>query len=604
MIGADDPGASAGGRARRWRQPASLKGRMALLLGLVLIPPLIYSLFQTGSAYWAEGQEQATKAASLLDVVVAYQREVVDGARSLLDTLGKDTHLETGGTACDRALADVVEQNPVYLSVSVVDAGGIVRCGSQPAAHGISIADRGYFQELVAGRDMVVSKRLIARIGQRETIVMAEAVRRPPEGALQSAIVVALDLASFTRTMRGIDLPKGTAVHIFGAEGKIVGAELDDGAQRLGSAPMESDLRSLARSPREVAQLAGRDGVQRLFISAPIVEGALFAVVGFLAPPPWDWLDRKLLIGVLSPTIMLALAVLAIWIASDYLVNRHIRALVAATRSYGRGLGMRVPDMAGAPLELRALARSFTDMAARIEHREQELRSSLEQKDMMLREIHHRVKNNLQIVISLLRLRARTAGDGEARQVMDEVQVRIRALALVHRHLYEQPTAETVRIDVFVEELLDFLVELGTGDGRHVALCTDLAPVEVVSDQAIALALFVTEAVGNAQLHGFRGTRAEPEVRVTFTVEDDHAFLEVRDNGIGADAAQGFEPAEGMGIRLMRMLAMQLGGSCSFAYEGGTIVRLSFPLHDFHGMAFSHEGTPDPVGSLQFQENM
>ncbi len=577
---------------------------MALLLGLVLIPPLLYSIFQTGSAYWIEGKEQATKAASLLDVVVAYQRQVVEGTRSLLDTLSRDAHLQAGGAACDQALAEVVEQNPIYLSVAVVDAAGIVRCGSRPEARGISLADRGYFQELVAGGDMVVSKRLIARIGRSETIVMAEAIRPREGGTLRSAIVVALDLANFTRTMRGIPLPEGTAVHIFDAAGKVVGAELDDGAQRLGSAPTEADLQILTQSPREVVQLPGRDGVARLFISAPIVEGALFAVVGFPAPPPWDWLDRKLLMGVLSPTIMLALAVLAIWIASDYLVNRHIRALVSATRSYGRGLGMRVPDMAGAPLELRALARSFTDMAARIEHREQELRSSLEQKDMMLREIHHRVKNNLQIVISLLRLRARTATSGEARQVMDEVQVRIRALALVHRHLYEQPTAETVRIDVFVEELLDFLAELGTGDGRHVALSTGLAPIEVASDQAIALALFVTEAVGNAQLHGFRGVHADPEVRVTFSIEGDHAVLEVRDNGIGAGAGPGLEPSFGMGVRLMRMLADQLGGTCSFEQGTGTIVRLRFPLHDFARVAFSDEGTPGPVAGLPLQENV
>ncbi|MEZ5862491.1 MAG: histidine kinase dimerization/phosphoacceptor domain -containing protein, partial [Geminicoccaceae bacterium] len=392
-------------------------------------------------------------------------------------------------------------------------AAGLVRCGSEPASVGVSLADRTYFKELVAGRDMVVSERIIGRLRQRETIVLAEAVRERPGGALESAVAVGLDLTVFTRTMRGMDLPDGTALYIFDAEGTIVGTEVDASVERLGSAPSKTYLRALATSPREVVQLTSRDGVERLFVSAPVAEGALFAVVGFAAPPRWDWLDGKLLIGILSPTVMLALAVLAIWIASDYLVNRHIRKLVAATRAYGRGHGPIMPDTRGAPEELKELAGSFAEMAARIEHREQELRSSLEQKDLMLREIHHRVKNNLQIVTSLLRLRARSAASIEARRVMDEAQVRIRALALVHRHLYEQPAAESLRIDTFVEDLLDFLVELGTGDDRGITFRTDLAPVEIASSQAIALALFVTEAVGNAQLHGVPGTHRAPEVR-------------------------------------------------------------------------------------------
>ncbi|MEZ5860827.1 MAG: histidine kinase dimerization/phosphoacceptor domain -containing protein [Geminicoccaceae bacterium] len=596
MIAGDLDGDAPTGRGR-WRQPASLKGRMALLLGLVLIPPLLYSVYQTGSAYLAEAHEQERKAASLLDIVVAYQREVLDGTRNLLDTLVRDSSLQNDEASCNAALAAVAKQNPIYLSLAILDATGEIRCSSRPESVGVSLADRAYFRELAGGRDFVVSERLISRFNQRETIVVAEAVRNGVGGALESVVAVGLDLAVFTRAMRGIDLPDGTAVHIFDAEGMIVGGELADAGEKPDLAPAMADLRALATSPREVVELTSRDGVERLFVSAPVAEGALFAVVGFAAPPRWDWLDSKLLIGILSPTVMLALAVLAIWIASDYLVNRHIRKLVAATRAYGRGHGPIMPDTKGAPEELKELAGSFAEMAARIEHREQELRSSLEQKDLMLREIHHRVKNNLQIVTSLLRLRARSAASIEARRVMDEAQVRIRALALVHRHLYEQPAAESLRVDTFVEDLLDFLAALGTGDDRGIAFRTNLAPVEIASDQAIALALFVTEAVGNAQLHGFPGAHHAPEVRIDFTVEGDCATLVVADNGVGAgqgreDRAQALE---GMGLRLMRMLAGQLGGECVIEHQAGTTVRLTFPLHDFDVFESSSEGTFEPA---------
>ena len=131
MIAGDLDGDAPTGRGR-WRQPASLKGRMALLLGLVLIPPLLYSVYQTGSAYLAEAHEQERKAASLLDIVVAYQREVLDGTRNLLDTLVRDSSLQNDEASCNAALAAVAKQNPIYRSLAILDATGEIRCSSRP----------------------------------------------------------------------------------------------------------------------------------------------------------------------------------------------------------------------------------------------------------------------------------------------------------------------------------------------------------------------------------------------------------------------------------------------------------------------------------------
>jgi two-component sensor histidine kinase len=325
--------------------------------------------------------------------------------------------------------------------------------------------------------------------------------------------------------------------------------------------------------------------------------------------PRWTWLGRELVLGLLVPVLTLALAVIAIWIATDYLVNRHVQALAAAARDYaaarhaGGGGGGHAgwPALSDAPAELRDLAAVLADTTGELGAREAELEASLRHKELLLREVHHRVRNNLQVVTSLLNLRAQAAAAASpaARDALIEAQARVKALALVHRDLYEGDEPGAVELRSLLGELCALLEDTvsgrltGAAAAVDVAVRVELAPARVAVDRAVPVALFLTEALSNALRHAFPGdgsggtvsvrlVRDEAAGTAALTVEDDGIGLGSLPLGAGRVDGPGRAAAGGLGMTLMRMLAGQAGGPAPLgpAREDGTGTRvgLDFPL--------------------------
>ena len=273
---------------------------------------------------------------------------------------------------------------------------------------------------------------------------------------------------------------------------------------------------------------------------------------------------------------MLGLAMATIWIATDYLVIRHVRTLGVAARAYSRGeLDLRL-DFATAPTEFQELAHTLARMASQVRSREGELKASLAQKDLLLREVHHRVKNNLQIVTSLLNLRAQRLESPLARDAVRQAQMRIAAMTLVHRKLYETDDIQEVDLAGLLADLCGMLEEVNDTHAGDVELAVAAEPASVAPDRAIPLALLVTEAVSNAFKHAFPdGASGRIEVRLE---HDERGMrLTVADDGVGLGSPR---RPEGMGVTLMRMLAKQVGGALSVIEGKGTRLELAMPLLD------------------------
>jgi two-component sensor histidine kinase len=227
-------------------------------------------------------------------------------------------------------------------------------------------------------------------------------------------------------------------------------------------------------------------------------------------------------------------------------------------------------------------------MAQRIQEREAELTRSLEQKDVLLREIHHRVKNNLQIVTSLLNLRARAVPSPAAQRAMLEAQIRIKALALVHRSLYEHDDLHVVDLASLLGELCELLQDSAEPLGAPVTLDCVMAPLQASTDKAIPIVLLTTEAVSNAFKHAFpHGRRGTVEVRLER--EGRTARLRITDDGIGvtagrkaredtAEPAGGDAAAPAVGLQLIELLAKQIGGRLTMEGPPGTTISLEFEV--------------------------
>jgi two-component sensor histidine kinase len=278
---------------------------------------------------------------------------------------------------------------------------------------------------------------------------------------------------------------------------------------------------------------------------------------------------------------MIALASAAIWYAADRLVVRWIVLLQRVAVAYGRGhYAVRPAALKDAPREFRDLGSTLGDMAQAIQERDTSLREAVTQKSTLIKEIHHRVKNNLQIVMSLLSLQSNKLRDSASRDALDQARTRVNALALVHRILYELDNAGLVDMRALWTELAEQLHQSFGGERRGIQIQVHVEEQRVVSaDIAIPLTLFTVEALTNAYKHAFDTNAAARVLELCLKAgEPGRLRLMVVDTGIGIDRqAAGGDPSTGS--RLMAAFASQVNGHIiTRAREGGgTIVELEFP---------------------------
>jgi two-component sensor histidine kinase len=222
------------------------------------------------------------------------------------------------------------------------------------------------------------------------------------------------------------------------------------------------------------------------------------------------------------------------------------------------------PEILGLNEDLNALARAMAE------------RDRVQQ--ALIHEVHHRVKNNLQIVTSLLNMQASKMRDPAARQALGQTRARMGALALIHRMLYEQTddgSAGKINIARLMTELCAQL-RLMHRDRDDVEFICDASAVAVPLDSAVPLTLLSVEAVTNAYNHAFPEGRTGT-VTLHFSVEQGQATLRVCDDGAGFDSSAEFTS---MGRQLMVAFAHQLGGTLCIERKepSGTIVTLGYPV--------------------------
>nr|WP_245211719.1 sensor histidine kinase [Neoroseomonas oryzicola] len=192
-------------------------------------------------------------------------------------------------------------------------------------------------------------------------------------------------------------------------------------------------------------------------------------------------------------------------------------------------------------------------------------------------EIHHRVKNNLQIVASLLNLQAGRLRSPAAQAEFAVARDRVQALATLHRHLYLHHSFERISLRPFLEELSRQLGDaLGSGADSGIAIRIAAEDIELSSDQAISLALLITESVGNAMRYAFPDGLGGT-IDISLAVQGDEVLLVICDDGVGLG---GTEPnGDGLGLQLIEGFAAHLGGSAEIAGEHGTRIAVRFPIH-------------------------
>jgi PAS domain S-box-containing protein len=234
--------------------------------------------------------------------------------------------------------------------------------------------------------------------------------------------------------------------------------------------------------------------------------------------------------------------------------------------------GQLARDANEEPLWIDGLLWDVTDR----KRADERIRASLREKEVLLKEIHHRVKNNMQVISSLVALQAERLPDAAMRAVLQDVTHRVRSMALVHEKLYQSADMAQVQFAEYAQSLLNYLWRAHETTAPGIRLALDLEPVQLSVNAAVPCGLVLNELASNALKHAFH-SRADGEVSVVLRGSPEgRVCLRVRDNGTGLPAGLDWRQADTLGLRLVQMLAGQLDATVDVHSNKGTEFTVTF----------------------------
>lgn len=504
----------------------------------------------------------------------AQEENVFAAGEQVLRTLASQPQVHGPGPGCTRALADALKGLPFFTNFYRIGPSGEILCAASPPAPGQGdVAPQSWWNESLAQRGFFVVPEGFSP-AFRSTVLRGVLPLRTAAGKFDGALALVFDVRWLNRLLKNGPLPPDALLAVFDPAGRMIGAN--------DPAAAESVFAGHPRKPA-AAELysSGAFGESWSYVLAPISSRGIFAGYARRNRNLFAATYVHVATNLLLPIFMLGLAYAAVWIATDRLIIRWLVYLRRIALAYTRGhYAIRPVALAAAPAEFRDFGETISVMAGAVEDRDRRLRAALDQKSLLIKETHHRVKNNLQIVMSLLSLQAGRLRDPSAQQALRQAQFRVNALALVHRILYENEDLGAIDLKKLVVDVCRQVHEAAGREAYGVTVTFDLVQRRMASDLAVPLTLFLVEALTNAFRHAYPGA-TEGTVRVSLAAAPGNMLrFAIEDDGIGLMPP---DDGEGIGSRLIEAFARQVGGTAGVhpREPSGTAVELLFPDREF-----------------------
>lgn len=546
---------------------AVFSGVRARLVALLLAAAIPFAVVAAASAWHRHDQALARleeTAALLGEADRVRHRIALDDLEALVRGLAGFGDVPAMPAAeCRRILKRLRElSGPRYANLWFLDPAGGVHCDAEGAAEPPLQSGQAHLRRLRDGADHALGD-FIPGPGPAGLMLPAAAPMRDGAGVIAFA-VAAIRADWFIAEAEEAEAP---AHHTW---------LLDPGGRAFALAGRDPALLPAAQLHAALLAAPAGERVTRVGESA---GGAAFAyslgpadrgmrvLVGLPATEAREQAQSQFRARLTELALFLLACLLVVLAGTELSCARPLRRLAAQVRSWRPGAAFRPRPTAWDPWEVRALSGALNDASVAIASREAGMGAALAQRDHALREVHHRVKNNLQIVASLLSLQEQRLSDPAARLALEAARWRVQALSTLHRHLDVREAGAVVPVAPLLEELAAQLV-----DGPGVTASAD--PLLLPAEQATSLALLVAEGLGNAARHAFPPGRPG-EVTVTLRVEAGRAALTIRDNGQGPPPGR----PEGLGLTLLRGYAAHLGGEARFeGNAAGSALVVVFPV--------------------------
>lgn len=543
---------------------------MLLTVTAFLVPIALVSIvqgLQRARSDLIKVHEHLTQSAQM---AASSEGNMLASSEQILRSLANIDDVRNVTSECNRTLSDALIGVHFITDLSRVDAGGVVLCSASPRARNMNVRGLALFQAAKRTMSFSVSGQITSPVTGKP-VIAAMLPLRDSAGHFSGTVGVAVNVLWLDYILKARNLPKGAVVSVFDREGTIIAANNAKVAQGLfATMPREQTLRGALESRTDVF------GNTWTFAAAPLSGNNIF--VGFamresrLLGPTYF----SVAMDFLFPILMIVLAWGGIWFATERQVTQWIDYLRRVASAY-RGGHYRVrPSLEDAPAEFKLLGSAMKDMADGIEDRDRSLRKAVTQKTLQIRETHHRVKNNLQVVMSLLSLQAAQSKEPAVRDALAQAQARINALALVHRNLNEVEDQTSVDLQRLLDELVRQVADSMGIDRSRISVTVNVLSINVPGEIAVPLALFTVEALVNIFKHAFPPERPAGAVAVLLEHDAERGLrLAIEDNGIGF-STDDMKP--GIGDRLLKVFGRQVHGTVSISSQigRGTRVELAF----------------------------
>ena len=574
------------GKLREWS--GSLGVRVAALLSVALLPIGLIAVLQTAQVDTVAREREELTYLAMTERAAAREGRLVERAIGVASALAALVpSFRDDPQRCREVFGPLTDGDGDYVFAGYVEASGRMTCSHTDREADFSDAPgfRAFARD--PARTVVANPR--GSVSGQAVVIVSEPVLTA-DGAFDGFVSVslrheALQVRPQARPENGVADPRPAGLVTFNAAGDVLSGAGPDGAL-ASTMPADIALAALVGSGPRVFEAEDRGGVMRVYALAPILPDTVFAL-GSWNRSTFDY-ARGLPVW-LFPILMWAISLAVAFFAVHWLVIRHLRRIIRAMESFAghRDIPVPLPDT---PSEIGAIERQLVQLADRVVRDEADAASRIHEQKVMMKEIHHRVKNNLQLIISLINMQMRQIRSREARFVLGRVRDRVLSLATIHRNLFEGHEVTGIAADVVVRQIADHILTTSDRQGR-VAVRLDLDPIRLYPDQAVPLSLFLAEVFTNAlKYHGGGPEEGPAELRVMMHMNDGDVCLWVEnDVEPGAAPRLGGE-GTGLGQSLIDAFAHQLGGRVRIDREDGIYrVALLFPPAKFREPAGAGE---------------
>jgi|FEC22Drversion2_1045045.scaffolds.fasta_scaffold00492_18 two-component sensor histidine kinase len=563
----------------RW----SLRSRLVAVVALALLPLVALSGWYAKREEHRSEMRRSEPLVAAAELVASRHRQLLASSRGMLAAMCAEDAVQLSATpeatasdinACGAYLRRALRAFPnEYSSAIVTDAQGVARCSSVPTAVGMAFDDREVFRAVRETKNFSIGTQIAGRITPNTVIPAALPILQGGDFRGMCAVGISL------RTFAGLVAPPSTASDIAVSLVDRAGMPIGGSAEAARALPVAARLAAAIVGGQSAFRDIGADGLFYEFRLLPLADTKSYVVA---AAPVTEGLAPLLAVwgGFILVVAVVAAALLALWFVADRWCVQPMRQIRSFADDVARGDDTALEPKGRWGPELASVAEGVRAMAAAIASREAELKAGLEQRDHMLREIHHRVKNNLQMISSLLNLQAGEIRSPRIRRFFGDAQNRVLTLSILHRHLYERSSWALVDFQQFISDLVRQISVGRRGPDRPQARYQIRAPIMAVGpDIAIPIGLIVTEAISSA-LNRSLDSPTAPEIRIEAADKAGTVVLTVEDNSPASDGPIGPGARGGFGLTLIRGLAMQLGGEAQITVRegGGMRVAVTFPM--------------------------